>query len=127
MAQFVDPLLALEGCGDAAEEAHELAHFLQLITNSFALPATKEEQARFFGLVRESLAPGGTVVIKDFEASMMDDEAFAGFHCPSLAELREAFAGREIEQAARVEVPPHEADPSGRTRTAALLQARRPR
>jgi hypothetical protein len=34
MGTFVDPLLALDGCETAEQEAHELAHFLQLVTNS---------------------------------------------------------------------------------------------
>ena len=48
-----------------------------LIINSFALPTDRDGQARFFQKARQALAPGGSVLIKDFDASMRRLEEFA--------------------------------------------------
>ena len=107
-------------------------HF-DLITNSFALPATKSEQAQVFSTIRNALAPGGRVLIKDFDAAMAKRKEFSGFHCPTIEELVSAFDGFEVLKAEVKETPAHDhghghhdghdASP----RTAALLYARKPR
>jgi cyclopropane fatty-acyl-phospholipid synthase-like methyltransferase len=100
-----------------------------LITNSFALPATSGDQAKFFQMVRDALAPRGTVLIKDFDATMKRHKAFSGFHCPTVDELRTAFTGLEVSRAEVVETPAHHHDGhDGRDGpwTAALLCARAP-
>jgi hypothetical protein len=85
------------------------------------------------------LAPGGTLLLKDFDPSMQArSEGFASFHFPSLDELLSAFGGLEIVRAEVVETPAHHhedhsgADSSqdssrpGDPWTAMLIQARRP-
>ena len=100
-----------------------------LITNCFALPNTKEQQAAALAMMKAALAPGGTVVVKDFDASMHRFKHFAAFHCPTVDELREAFEGFEIQRAEIVDMPVHHQgeEPGTDERwTAALLVARRP-
>ena len=41
-----------------------------LITSSFALPGSNPERASVFQMVRKALAPGGTVLLKDFDSTM---------------------------------------------------------
>ena len=101
-----------------------------LITNSFALPTQKADQAKLYRTIRESLAPGGTVLIKDFDASMKRLAAFSWVHCPNIDELLAAFDGLEIVRAEVVGTPMHhhgendgKADDSW---TAAFLHARKP-
>jgi SAM-dependent methyltransferase len=102
-----------------------------LITNSFALPATQEEQARLFRTIREALRPGGRVLIKDFDAAMKAREEFARFHCPTVDELVAAFDGFEVTRAEVRETPAHDhgeehRDEAGApARTAATLYARK--
>ncbi len=67
-----------------------------LVLSSFALPATQEEQHTFYALAQSWLAPGGTILIKDFDASMKRIDVFDPFHCPDVPELRGAFGGMEI-------------------------------
>lgn len=67
-----------------------------LITNSFALPATEDEQSALFQTIRDSLRQGGTVLIKDFDAEMQKREEFSRFHCPTIEELAKAFEGYEV-------------------------------
>ena len=100
-----------------------------LITNSFALPTKQADQAKVFRTTREALAPGGAVLIKDFDASMKRHKAFARYHCPTVEELRAAFEGLDILRAEVVETPVHDhgqgGDSSDGPWTAALLLARR--
>jgi len=79
-----------------------------LITISFALPNTQVDQAKVYKTIRRTLAPGGRVVIKDFEASMMQRKEFSRYHCPTLDELLSAFDGFEIVRAEVTETPPHD-------------------
>lgn len=78
-----------------------------LVTNSFALPNTQAGQVKLYQAIRSCLAPGGVVLIKDFESSMMRHEQFSKFHCPTVGELETAFHGYEILQAEIVETPAH--------------------
>lgn len=79
-----------------------------LITSSFALPTSKEDQQKLFTKMQEWLAPGGSIIIKDFDASMKRHKVFARFHCPTLDELVAAFAALEIVQAEIVDTPAHD-------------------
>jgi len=96
-----------------------------LVTNCFALPTSQADQARAFRAMRAAVAPGGHVVIKDFDASMKRLEQFAGFHCPTVEELLSAFDEMHIVRAEVAATPAHHNDPSDTTEwTAALLHAR---
>lgn len=99
-----------------------------LVTTSFALPDTQASQDAVFRLIRKVLVPGGTVVIKDFDASMTRFAEFARFHCPALEELQHAFEGFEVVRAEVVATPTHghgEEDTAVSDWTAALFHGRR--
>jgi SAM-dependent methyltransferase len=101
-----------------------------LITNSFALPTTQQDQVKVLRMARGALTRGGTVVVKDFDASMKRHKQFAPYHCPTVDELRAAFEGLNIVRAEVVETPAHSHGQDGHDQggpwTAALLVARNP-
>ena len=101
-----------------------------LITSSFALPGTRTGRAALFSMVRGALAPGGTVLLKDFDPAMSRFEFFNGFDLVTVEELTGAFGGFDIIRAEVVETPVHHHGTGGGEEeerwTAALLQARRP-
>lgn len=100
-----------------------------LVTNCFALPLTYEAQRAVFATIRDAVAPGGTVIIKDFDTNMNTVAQFAGIDLVEVAQLREAFDGFEILRAEVVSTPVHDhgqgVDEDSEW-TAALLVARRP-
>lgn len=124
-------VVAARGLEAELQVAHsarlELKQRYDLVLCSFALPTTREEQHTFYRLASQALTPGGTILIKDFDASMKRVEAFAPFHCPTVDELRDAFADLEIVRCELVETDRHgDEDDDDQPWTAALLQARRP-
>lgn len=97
-----------------------------LIVSSFALPDDRAARAPAFAMMREALVPGGTVLIKDFDAAMARLPEFDAFELVTLDELAHAFAGLDVVRARIVETPAHpRAAPDGPW-TAALFQAKKP-
>ncbi|MEQ9318061.1 MAG: class I SAM-dependent methyltransferase [Polyangiaceae bacterium] len=84
-----------------------------LVTNSFALPNTKDEQTAALRMMRAAVAPGGTVVIKDFDPAMIAVTGLSAFHHATLDELVAPFDGFEILRAEVVDTPPHDHDGAG--------------
>jgi SAM-dependent methyltransferase len=100
-----------------------------LVTNCFALPNTRADQARAMQMMTDALAPGGTVVVKDFDSTMRRFSWFATFHLPTVDELIAGCGGLDIVRAEVVETPAHhhgEEAASDEPWTAALLVARKP-
>ena len=101
-----------------------------LITNSFALPGSKTGRASLFRMVRNGLAPGGTVLVKDFDSTMNRLEFFSGFDLVTVEELTAAFDRLDIIRAEIVDTPVHHHSSGGGQPdehwTAALLHARSP-
>ena len=101
-----------------------------LITSSFALPGSEADRASVYHWIRHALAPGGTVLLKDFDSTMTRLEFLADEDLVTVDEFTEAFSGLHIIRAEVVETPLHDhADASQHGEgpwTAALLQARRP-
>jgi 2-polyprenyl-3-methyl-5-hydroxy-6-metoxy-1,4-benzoquinol methylase len=100
-----------------------------LITNCFALPNTKSGQLSAMRMMQQALAPGGTLILKDFDASMRRPE-FAGFHLTAVDELTAGFDQLEIVRAEVVPTPVHhhgnkEAAAANEQWTAAFLVARK--
>lgn len=98
------------------------------MTGSFAMPQSYAARKQVYELIRNVLAPGGVVLIKDFDTSMTGPPEFANFHMLALEELTEAFDGFEIERAEIVPTPVHtHADPDAAEQswTAALFMARK--
>lgn len=103
-----------------------------LVTCSFALPASVEDQQAVYAMMARALEPGGWVVIKDFDATMANTPSgakFSAWHLLEIQELVAGFPGFEIESAEIVETPVH-AHASGSARderwTAAWFVARKP-
>ena len=99
----------------------------ELITSSFAMPEGADRAATL-RMIRNALAPGGVVAIKEFDATMSRHGHFAGFDLVTIEELRGAFAGLEIDRAEIVPTPVHDhaGDGFAEDWTAALLRARLP-
>ncbi len=100
-----------------------------LITCCFALPDTRQGQRVALTMMTASLAPGGTLIVKDFDSTMRRFKHFAGFHLPTIEELIEATTGLEVTRAEVVKTPAHQHSPEGDEAndwSAALLVARRP-
>lgn len=101
-----------------------------LITSSFALPGSKKGRVSLYQTIRESLAPGGTVLLKDFDTTMKRVEFFAGLDLVTIQEFTAAFAGFDVIRAEIVDTPKHDhghggQQPAGHW-TAVLFQARKP-
>lgn len=127
-------LLAKHGLDEelivADASAWEPTQEYDLITTSFALPEGSERSS-VLRMIRDALAPGGTVIVKEFDSTMSQHVHFAGFDLVTLEELCAAFAGFEIARAEIVDTPVHEhargVVGAGEEWTAAFLHARRPR
>ncbi len=118
--------------GEAELVVADAAHWqppgcYDLITSSFAMPEGAERAATL-RMIRDALAPGGVVAIKEFDATMTRHGHFAGFDLVTVEELLDAFAGLEIERAEIVPTPVHEhaGDGFADDWTAALFRARLP-
>ncbi len=101
-----------------------------LITNSFALPGDKQGRTSVFRMIKDALAPGGTVLLKDFDSTMNRVCFFAGLDLVTVDEFTAAFDDLDIVAAEIVDTPAHDHS-SGRRQqaapwTAAFLHAQRP-
>ncbi len=101
-----------------------------LVTNSFALPGDKEERVSVFHMIKNALAPGGTVLLKDFDSTMHRVSFFAGLDLVTVNEFTTAFDTFNILAAQLVDTPLYDYDSGGRVQdepwTAAFLHAQRP-
>ena len=64
-------------------------------------------------MIRDSLAPGGTVLLKDFDSSMNRVKFFAEFDLVTVAELTAAFEDLNITRAVIVDTPVHDHSSGG--------------
>jgi len=100
-----------------------------LVTNCFALPMSRADQVQVYRNMRDAVAPGGTVIIKEFDPQMRRLPAFSGFDPIAVEHLTEAFEGFEVLRAEVVDTPEHDHGQGTygeQTWTASLLVARRP-
>lgn len=117
---------------EVADASHwRPGHPYDLVTCAFALPGTAEAQARALSMMRQAVAPGGHVILKDFDPGMQQVQpVFAAWHMLDIDEVRRAFDGFEVLAAEVVSTPPHDHDGSGAHAgehwTAAFFHARRP-
>ena len=101
-----------------------------LIVSSFALPESKAGRGLVYRMIRDAIAPGGTVLLKDFDDTMKRVKFFATFDLVTVEELTAGFDGLNIIKAEVVDTPVHDhrtgkGQPEERW-TAALLQAQSP-
>lgn len=100
-----------------------------LVTCCFALPIGPEQRAAAYRTMRDAVAPGGTVVVKDFDTAMARLGFLAENELVTVEELTTAFDGFEIVRAEVVQTPAHhhgDGEPSKEAWSAGLLHARRP-
>jgi len=102
----------------------------ELVTSSYALPTCPDERASVFRAMREALAPGGVLLLKEHDTSMQRLPHFAAYDLPSVDEVRAAFEGFEL---VRADVEEYEVDPAYRSDPevselwkAVVLHARKP-
>ena len=98
-----------------------------LITNSFALPGSRSGRDSVFEMVKGALAPGGVVILKDFDPSMKRFGFLTGFELVTVEEFTAAFQGLKIIRSEIVDTPGHDHSTGHGTSegcwTAALLYA----
>ena len=98
-----------------------------LIPNSFALPADGAVRGSVYQTMRKALAPGGTVLIKDFDSTMKRVGFFTDMDLVTLEELTDAFDGFSIIRSEVVSTPVHHHGTDHREQgwTAVLFQAQK--
>ena len=101
-----------------------------LIVSSFALPESKAERGLVYRMIRDAIAPGGTVLLKDFDATMKRVKFFSTFDLVTVEEFTSGFDGLNIIRAEVVDTPVHDhrtgKGQSDERWTAVLLQAQSP-
>jgi trans-aconitate methyltransferase len=70
-----------------------------LVISTYALPSRGPGRVHALTVARDSVAPGGTLLIADFDASLADSGWMAPDHLVSLEELTEALPGFELDEA----------------------------
>ena len=101
-----------------------------LIVSSFALPDRKAGRSLVYRMIRDAIARGGNVLLKDFDATMKRVKFFAAFDLVTVEEFTVGFDGLSIIRAEVVDMPVHDhrtgkGQPDERW-TAALLHAQSP-
>ncbi len=84
-----------------------------LVVSTFALPETKQGRISVFRTIKEALAPGGTILLKDFVSNMKRVGFFAGQNLVTIDELSTAFKELNIIAAEIVDTPVHEHSSNG--------------
>jgi 2-polyprenyl-3-methyl-5-hydroxy-6-metoxy-1,4-benzoquinol methylase len=79
-----------------------------LITNCFALPGTPEERRSALTQAANALAPGGTLVVAEWEGSTVDFLKCADDYWTSRDEVLSAIEGLVVESAEIVDIPAHD-------------------
>lgn len=105
-------------------------HRYELVTSTFALPTELELRTQQLRWMADAVAPGGTMLLKEFDVGMKRHDFLSDYDLPTLAELTAAVPGWTLERAEVVQTPPHDHDGSGTFAgqhwTAAIVWARKP-
>ena len=96
-----------------------------LVLSTYALPSRGPGRRHALTVARDSVAPGGTLLIADFDASLADSGWMAPDHLVSLEELTEALPGFELDEAA-VRVIEHSHGSEANDLPVAIVVARHP-
>jgi 2-polyprenyl-3-methyl-5-hydroxy-6-metoxy-1,4-benzoquinol methylase len=96
-----------------------------LVISTYALPSRGPGRAHALTVARDAVAPGGTLLISDFDRSLADSGWMAADHLVSLDELTEALPGFVLEEAA-VRVTEHRHGTEADDLPVAIVVARHP-
>lgn len=96
-----------------------------LVISTYALPSRGPGRAHALTVARDAVAPGGTLLISDFDQSLAESGWMAADHLVSLDELTEALPGFELAEAA-VRVTQHRHGTEANDLPVAIVVARHP-
>ena len=96
-----------------------------LVISTYALPSRGPGRVHALSVARDAVAPGGTLLIADFDASLADSGWMAPDHLVSLEELTEALPGFELDEA-EVRVTEHSHGTEAHDLPVAIIVARHP-
>ena len=96
-----------------------------LVISTYALPSRGPGRVHALAVARDAVAPGGTLLICDFETSLADSGWMAPEHLVSIAEITEALPGFELEEA-DVRVTEHAHGSEAHDLPVAIVVARHP-
>ena len=96
-----------------------------LVISTYALPSRGPGRVHALSVARDAVAPGGTLLIADFDASLADSGWMAPDHLVSLEELNEALPGFELDEA-EVRVTEHSHGTEAHDLPVAIIVARHP-
>ena len=96
-----------------------------LVISTYALPSRGPGRVHALSVARDAVAPGGTLLIADFDASLADSGWMAPDHLVGLDEITEALPGFELEQA-EVRVTEHSHGMEAHDLPVAVVVARHP-
>jgi SAM-dependent methyltransferase len=96
-----------------------------LVISTYALPSRGPGRVHALSVARDAVAPGGTLLIADFEASLADSGWMAPDHLVRLEELTEALPGFELDEA-EVRVTEHSHGTEAHDLPVAIVVARHP-
>jgi trans-aconitate methyltransferase len=96
-----------------------------LVISTYALPSRGPGRVHALTIARDAVAPGGTLLIADFDESLAASGWMAADHLVSLDELTEALPGFELDQA-EVRVSQHSHGSQANDLPVAIVVARHP-
>lgn len=129
---------AIERAEEAATEAGVAATFeradvtswrtkerYELVVSTYALPSRGPGRVHALTVARDAVAPGGTLLIADFDESLATSGWMAAHHLVSLDEITAALPGFEFDQA-EVRVTEHSHGTEANDLPVAIVIARHP-
>ncbi len=96
-----------------------------LVISTYALPSRGPGRVHALAVARDAVAPGGTLLIADFDESLAASGWMAPDHLVNLDEIAEALPGFELEQA-EVRVTEHSHGSEANDLPVAIVVARHP-
>ena len=113
--------------GDAA--SWQPATQYDLVTSTFALPVALDRRARVLDTIRSAVAPGGLVLVQEFDTGMARYPFCRDMNLLTVSDLRAAFPGFDVLRAEVEPTPVHEHAGSAHADeqwTSVLFHGRRP-
>ena len=96
-----------------------------LVISTYALPARGAGRVHALGVARDAVAPGGTLLLAEFDESLAASGWMAADHLVTLDEITESLPGFELEQA-EVRQTEHSHGTGGHDLPVVIVVARHP-